>query len=78
MSECSKNFPIIRNLDGVYYRAKRNGEWLNLCFSDLTTAEQDAILSDYDAVALRRMCHILCDSLRHIGDELDLRVVDKD
>ena len=74
MSECYENIPVIRNLDGAYYRVVRNGKYISLCFSDLTSVEQDAVLSEYDSDALRRMCHILSGSLRQIGDELDLRM----
>ena len=74
MSECYENIPVIRNLDGAYYRVVRNGKTISLCFSDLTSAEQDAVMSEYSPDALKRLCHILCGSLRQIGDELDLRM----
>ena len=32
------------NLDGVYFRVKRNGKWDNICFSDLTEDEQDVAI----------------------------------
>ena len=69
-------FPISRNLDGVYYRVLRDGKHVNRCFSDLTKDEQDEILSEYGAEQLRRLCRCLCTSLRQIGDELDLVMED--
>lgn len=29
-----------RNLDGVYFRVRRDGRWQNVCFSDLEQAER--------------------------------------
>ena len=35
-----------RNLDGVYFRVKRDDKWQNICFTDLTNEETDTILKD--------------------------------
>lgn len=64
--------PTVRNLDGVYYRAVRDGNHVSRCFSDLLASEQDVIMEKYDAAQLRRLCRRLCISLRQIGDALDL------
>lgn len=66
------DIPIARNLDGVYYRVVRDGKHVNRCFSDLSEAEQDVIMTEYSANQLRRLCRYLCMSLRKIGDTLDL------
>lgn len=71
MSE--KVYPVQRNLDGVYFRVERNGKWLNICFSDLTTEEQDEVMKHRSDVWLRQMCRILADALRRVGDELDIK-----
>ena len=63
------DIPIFRNLDGVYYRVVRD---VNRCFSDLSEAEQDEIMAEYNAEQLRRLCRYLSMSLRQIGDALDL------
>ena len=42
------NIPIFRNLDGVYYRVVRDGIHVNRCFSDLSEAEQDVIMAEYN------------------------------
>lgn len=34
---------MIRNLDGCYFRVKREGKWQNICFSDLTKDERDEV-----------------------------------
>ena len=74
MSDCYESIPTIRNLDGAYYRAVRNGRHVSLCFSDLTEAEQNVVMAQYDVEALRRLCHILSGSLRQLGDELNIRL----
>ncbi len=30
-----------RNLDGYYFRVKRDGKWDNVCWSDMTDEERD-------------------------------------
>ena len=65
------DIPIFRNLDGVYYRVVRDGKHVNRCFSDLSEAEQDAVMAEYSTNQLRRLCRHLSMSLRQIGDALD-------
>lgn len=50
----------------------RDGIHVNRCFSDLSEAEQDEIMAEYNAEQLRRLCRYLSMSLRQIGDALDL------
>ena len=66
------DIPAFRNLDGVYYRGGREGKHVNRCFSDLSEAEQEGIMAEYNAEQLRRLCHYLSMSLRQIGDTLEL------
>lgn len=61
-----------RNLDGVYFRIKRNGEWVPVCFSDMTEDEMREVMIDRNDEWLRRMCIILGKRIREIGDQLDL------
>ena len=61
-----------RNLDGIYFRVFRDSGFCNVCFSDLTDAEQTKVLARFDKAALRRMCKLLCERIREIGDELGL------
>ena len=65
-------YPKERELDGIFYRVKRNGKSYSICFSDLTEHEQDKILADYDEESLRRMCKILASTLRTIGDQFGI------
>lgn len=61
-----------RNLDGIYFRVKRNEKWNSICFSDLTEAEMDEILLDKDIDFLKKMCKILGNTIKSIGNNLDI------
>lgn len=61
-----------RNLDGVYFRIKREDKWENICFSDLTEEEMDDIMNGRPEEWLRSMCKILGKTIRKIGDQLDI------
>lgn len=61
-----------RNLDGVYFRVKREDKYDNVCFSDLTEEQMDEVLKGRDEEWLRNMCKILGKTIRKIGDELDI------
>lgn len=65
---------MIRNLDGVYFRVQRDGEWLNLCFSDLTDEEMEVITRERDVEWLRTLAIHLGKIIRKIGDDLDLGI----
>lgn len=70
-------YPQERNLDGMYYRVERNGEKVNRCFTDLTVKEQERVLGEYDADALRNACYHLAACLRRLGDHLNLALDDE-
>ena len=63
---------INRNLDGVYFRIKRDDEWQNVCFSDLTEEEMESVMKNKKEEWLRSMCKILGKAIRNIGDQLDI------
>lgn len=65
-------YPCKRDLDGVYYLVERNGLSDRVCFSDLTQAEKAHVLDDLDSEARKRLCLILSDCLRGLGDMLDI------
>lgn len=67
-------YPVERNLDGAYYRVDRNGQGKSICFSDLSTREQEHVLDNYDLAATKRLCLHLAECLRRIGDELNIHV----
>ena len=57
-----------RNLDGIYFRVKRNEKYENICFSDLTEAERDEICKDRPAEWYKSAAYHLADRLKVIGD----------
>ncbi len=61
-----------RNLDGVYFRVKRDDEWQNICFSDLTEDERNEMMKGRSIEWLQSLCGILADTIKQIGDELDI------
>lgn len=61
-----------RELDGVYFRIKRNDKWDNICFSDLTEEEMNEVLKDKDIEWLKSLCIILGKTLKEIGDYFDI------
>lgn len=38
---------VNRDLDGIYFRVKRNKRWESVCFSDLTDEEMDKVLEGH-------------------------------
>ncbi len=61
-----------RDLDGIYFRVKRDEKWDNVCFSDLTDEEMDTVLEGRDIEWLKSVCKILGRTIKRIGDELDI------
>ena len=61
-----------RELDGVYFRVKRNNEYDNVCFSDMTEEEMKEVLQGRDPEWLRSLCIILGKRLKEIGDYFDI------
>jgi hypothetical protein len=61
-----------RNLDGIYFRVKRNGRYTSVCFSDLTEEEQNHVLDEQPEKFLKKMCKILAFKLKEIGDMFDI------
>lgn len=55
------------NMDGIYYRVERDGEWVDLCFSDLTPQEVEFLTEDYGANQWRRVANHLAGQLRDLG-----------
>ena len=61
-----------RNLDGVFFRIKRGEQYENVCFSDLTEAEQDEMMDGKSEGWLKSLCKILAKSLYEIGEQFDI------
>lgn len=63
---------IRRNLDGCFFRTCRDGEWENICFSDLDGVERSIVMANMDKRSLEVLCAHLASRLRAVGDEYDL------
>lgn len=63
---------IQRNLDGCYFRVKRDEKWENVCFTDLTQKERDDVMDGRSSEWLASMVNYLADVINGIGEELDL------
>ena len=61
-----------RHLDGVYFRVKRDNEWQDICFSDLTEDERNKMMENRSVKWLQSLCNILANKLKDIGDQFDL------
>ena len=71
-------YPIERELDGVYFRVKRNGVWGNVCFSDMTHDERKEVIGDRTCEWWMVLAGIMADSLRAVGDEFGIMRVEKE
>lgn len=60
-----------RDLDGMYFRIKRNGAYDIVCFSDLSETEMDEVLANRSEEWLKSACKYLGTTIRRIGDELN-------
>ena len=72
------NYPIARKLDSVYNRVLRYGKPVNRCFTDLMAEEQEEFLNRLGEEGAKRLCLILAESLRTVGDQLDLYAEDNE
>ncbi len=67
-----------RNLDGVYFRVKRDGRWQTICYSDMEQRERDEIARKKmetstpaeQAQWWRSMADMLADQLYDMGEQL--------
>ena len=67
-------YPEQRNLDGIYFRVERNGKWVNCCFTDLTTDEQQHVMEGRSDKWLRSLAVGLAETIRTIGDQFNIVV----
>lgn len=67
-----------RNLDGIYFRVKRDGKWQNVCYSDMEQQEREEIAAkraehatpEQQAQWWRSMADLLADQLYDMGEQL--------
>ena len=61
-----------RELDGIYLRIKRNGEWTNVCLSDMTKKELEENLYSKRREWLIGAIVRLAFTLHDIGDQFGI------
>ena len=61
-----------RNLDGIYFRVKRNGKYENVCFSDLEPTEIEEIGEGRSAEWWKKVALHLKQRLIIIGKTFDI------
>ena len=73
-------YPTKRDLDGIYFRVKRNGKWDSICYTDMTDEERETVVAarvrdrkpEEQAAYWKSMANIMAGKLRDVGDQLDL------
>jgi len=66
------DYPVIHGLDGVYFRIKRDEQYHNICFSDLTEEEKNNVMNGRTIEWLKSMCKILSNTIHNIGEQFDI------
>lgn len=61
------------DLDGIYFRVKRNGKWQSLCVSDLTPEELKSVTKDWDCNQLTIVAKELSCTLKGMFDYPSVR-----
>ena len=64
------------NLDGIFFRIERDGKWMNVCLSDMTTEERENVIKlwvhERDTNWFKGAIHHLCDCLYKVGEQQGL------
>ena len=66
-----------RELDGYYFRVKRDDRWQNICFSDLSQQEMEEVLENKGIEFCKSLCIGLGKRIHEIGDELRISCREK-
>ena len=61
-----------RNLDGCYFRVKRDGKYDPVCFSDMDEVEREFVIGERSAEWWKSLACHLADCLKNIGDQFDI------
>lgn len=76
ISELEPVYPIERNLDGIYFRVKRDGKWYSICLSDMTEEEMREIFDKMNYEMLKSTAVLLAQTVRKLGDTFNISCVD--
>ena len=68
----NNQYPVPRELDGVYSRVIRDGKPVNRCFSDLTSEEQERFMQNLDKNGLMTLCKNITEVMRNLADVFDI------
>lgn len=63
---------VVRNLDGIYLRIKRDGKWQAICLSDMTKEELEENLNPERGEWLKGAVIHLALTLHEIGNLFDI------
>lgn len=66
-----------RNLDSIYFRVQRDGEWQNVCFTDLTEEEIKKVTACWPPEGWKVVAIHLKGVVNEIGDEFNIVRRDK-
>ena len=66
------DYPKERELDGIYFRVKREDRWRNICFSDMTVEEREIVTSGRSSEWIKSLAYRLADVIREIGDQFEI------
>ena len=67
-----------RDLDGIYFRVKREGKWQSICFTDMTTEEIDTVIGERSSDWWKSVALHLKECLNEIGETFDIRRSDSE
>ena len=62
----------LRNLSGIYFRAKIDDKWENVCFEELSEEQQDEIIKTKSPEFVVNLAKALARTVIDIGNELNL------
>ena len=61
-----------RNLSGIYFRAKVNDKWDNVCFEDLSPEDRQKQMEGRSEEWLKSLAEKLADTLVQISDQFGI------
>ena len=62
-----------RNLDGMYFRVKRDEKWRNVCISDMSDAElEEVVFKRADTRFLQGIIINLVHVIKEIGEQFNI------
>ena len=61
-------YPVQRNFEGEFFNIQRDGETVELCFTDMTADEQQELLAKLEPNKVADLCVLLAKNLRTLLD----------